>query len=501
MYQYPFGKRILSFSSVQHASESLSSEPWILNGDHNEVLKFAAGLVVFATIVFFRPHKKVTKKNRNDSPPRVPLTEREALIGLGGINKPWFLLDMMEKTGSDIYALTSNRHVVGDYKTTREILLDQTTVKPAFYKVYAALFGSDNMFAHTENDQFWHNVRKSVNRSMSSNEVNRMNRICAEHLDNWIKNTLEPCIANNETFDPTHEMSRITFKVISEATFEYHVTDEEYESFCHHLDIGKKEIQRMGFGNPLRKWYAPILVEHKVGMKSLAEVQAFGRKILNSYRENSNKSTNNTVIKMLEIPGVCVDDTQRIAEINTLFVSGHHTTADSISSALLLLTKNPKIQSKLQSTLGSMDSASRSKCQYMRDVITESNRLLPSTPLGSIRQLGRDFSCKDGSMTIPKGTEVYMPQILLHRNPGVFKNPADFIPERWENATEAMKSSMMTFSIGKRNCPGQSLALAEMYCILPKLLAEYKLELEDEGKLECYTTMGYIGARLKASKI
>ena len=96
---------------------------------------------------------------------------------------------------------------------------------------------------------------------------------------------------------------------------------------------------------------------------------------------------------------------------------------------------------------------------------------------------------------------MYLPQMLLHRNPSVFKNPKEFLPDRWENTTKEMKDSIMMFSLGQRNCPGQSLALVELYSAIPKLLTAYTFELEAEGRLEYFTTMKRVGARLKASKV
>ena len=454
--------------------------------------------LIFYALVSFTNHKP---RSCVRSAIKAPVDDKQVLMKLAGSDAPWFLLDMMEKTGSEIFRATSKYHIVGDYETARKILLDKESVKPTNYRFFKVLFGSDNILTHVQNDQFWHKVRKAVNRSMSSSEVSRMNRICTEHLNKWVKETLEPCIEKDEPFDPAHEMSRIIFKVVTEATFEYVISDEEYETFGHHVSIGLQETLRIAHGGRLRQLYAPLLSEHRNGMKSCSEVQGFARKVLNAYRNNANKSANNTTIKLLEVPGVCVDDTHRIAEISFLLLAGHETAANTISTTLVLLAKHPRIQDKLRSSLLSVDSNSRSKCEFMRHVITESNRLLPVTALGSVREVGRDISCKNGSITIPKGATVYLPQLLLHRNPRVFKDPATFNPERWENATEAMTASVMPFSLGQRNCPGQSLALVEFNSMISKLLTEYSFQLEKEGNIFFHTNMGFVGASLKASKM
>ncbi len=117
----------------------------------------------------------------------------------------------------------------------------------------------------------------------------------------------------------------------------------------------------------------------------------------------------------------------------------------------MLLSKHQEIQEKLRADLLGMKVDERSKSAYMRNVVMESNRLLPVTPLGTVRKIGRDITCKNeyGPMIIPKDSVMYIPLMLLHRNPSVFERPKEFLPERWENATKKMRESMMTFSLGQ----------------------------------------------------
>jgi len=468
------------------------------------VLTSGVGLLVLVSSLFFfagarRQHKH--QAIRDLSPPRAPVTEREALLRKSSTTGPWFLLEMAEKIGSDIYQLASNYYVVGDAETAREILLDRSSEKPEVYQFFKKLFGSDSLFSRLKTDQRWHNTSKAVHRSMSSSEVRRMDPVVVDQVNNWVNNTLEPLIANDESFDPFFEMSRIAFKVIAEATLEYIVTDEEYATYVHNLNNGKKELAHLISGNRFRKWFAPLLSDHRDRNKSCAELHVFGRKILDAYRQNPNKSSNNTTIKLLESPGVCVDDDHCIAEILTSLLAGTDSTGHTLGHTLVLLAKHNKVQDKLRVDLLNMDSAIRSKSVYMRHVVTESNRLLPVIPLGSARVVGRDISCKNNSMIIPKGAVVILPQVILHRNPAVFKDPAEFLPERWENATKAMKDSIQMFSLGQRQCTGQSLVLVELYTAISKLLAAYEFQVEKEGELKYFSTLAYYGCRVKASKV
>ena len=76
-------------------------------------------------------------------------------------------------------------------------------------------------------------------------------------------------------------------------------------------------------------------------------------------------------------------------------------------------------------------------------------------------------------MKIPKGSVFSMPQIVPNYDASVYDEPDEFRPERWLNATEEMKKSLLTFALGKRNCIGQSLATTELRSALPVLLSKY----------------------------
>jgi cytochrome P450 len=81
------------------------------------------------------------------------------------------------------------------------------------------------------------------------------------------------------------------------------------------------------------------------------------------------------------------------------------------------------------------------------------------------------------------------------------ENADEYVPSRWDHPTQAQKDSFMLFSAGKQNCVGQSLAQAELHCIVPRILSEVELEVEEEGTITWFLTLKPIGARLKAKRV
>lgn len=454
-------------------------------------------ILIYAVSYFSHKHGKTI--------PLAPAGMLETIQNMSGPNAPWFLLDMAKQINSDIFRLSlpipGGVYCVGCPITTREILLDAKTDKPKqIYKAIGELFGTDNI-ASRSNTPEWYHARKGVARAFSSIEINRMKRICAKHVDKWIEETLEPCIKNNQTFDPSIEMCRITFRIILEAGFEYDASDEEYEHFIHQMDDVVKEFASKQINNPFRRYYAPLLADYRNAVKSRDETQNFVRKVLDAYRMNTNKSSSNTIIRMIAENECFTSDIERVAELCVMIFAGHDTTGYTLSTTLILLAKHPSISEKLREELLSLEPSNWSRSQYLKNVITESQRLLPVVVNGPIRVTGRDIKCKDGSMMIPKGSVCFLPQGIPNRNEQIFKDAECFKPERWDSANEIMHQTCMPFALGKRNCVGQSLAVSELETVLPKLLAKYSFEIDTEGEIDFFLTLKYAGTRLKPSHV
>lgn len=64
-----------------------------------------------------------------------------------------------------------------------------------------------------------------------------------------------------------------------------------------------------------------------------------------------------------------------------------------------------------------------------------------------------------------------------HRDPKVFPDPEQFVPERWMSPNEVtndMKELFMPFSKGTRACLGKNLAIMELKLITATLVKNFK---------------------------
>ena len=168
------------------------------------------------------------------------------------------------------------------------------------------------------------------------------------------------------------------------------------------------------------------------------------------------------------------------------------------------LARNPREQRLLRNELRSHPEEDRRSLKMLRNVIKEGMRLQPVLPMQTRDEVNRDIIIKreghSKDFLIPKKSNVACSNILLCRNEEYFKDPDDFIPSRWEDVSDDAIVAVMPFSLGRRNCVGQSLAMIELHCVLARLCSDYDFSIEEEGVPTYYLLWKPFGARLVAKK-
>ncbi|XP_028398126.1 cholesterol 24-hydroxylase-like [Dendronephthya gigantea] len=173
----------------------------------------------------------------------------------------------------------------------------------------------------------------------------------------------------------------------------------------------------------------------------------------------------------------------KIDEFITIFIAGQETTANALSFALYEIILNPCIEKKIlnevNEVLGERDYVEfddLTKLKYLGQVFEESLRKFPvvSSPSRSLMK-----SLTVGGYYIPEGISVHTMQMFFGRNPEIWKDPEVFNPDRFANV-ENMPNFTMThfpFSLGPRNCIGQTFAKFESKVIMAKLLRKFQFRL------------------------
>ncbi|XP_032690154.1 cytochrome P450 4g15-like isoform X2 [Odontomachus brunneus] len=91
-----------------------------------------------------------------------------------------------------------------------------------------------------------------------------------------------------------------------------------------------------------------------------------------------------------------------------------------------------------------------------------------------------------GKYTLPKGVDVLITTINLHRNEKYWPKALTFDPDRFlpENIANIHPCSYIPFSNGPRNCIGAKYAMISMKILIATLLRTYILKVDKEVKIE-----------------
>ncbi|KAF2225373.1 benzoate 4-monooxygenase cytochrome P450 [Elsinoe ampelina] len=196
-----------------------------------------------------------------------------------------------------------------------------------------------------------------------------------------------------------------------------------------------------------------------------------------------------------------VTDQHVLAWVMASVIAGSDTTAIELRAIVYFLCKDPSKIRKLQAELDAVSSDSgiinwkdASKLPYLDAVIRESVRLHPAVALSLERLVPAEgFKLPDGEF-LPGGTVVGINPAVIHYNNEVYGSDVEkFVPERWlkkdgeaievfQERTQRMRETDMSFGYGKRACIGKNVAQVEIYKIIGTLFQKYDLELVEPEK-------------------
>jgi len=182
-------------------------------------------------------------------------------------------------------------------------------------------------------------------------------------------------------------------------------------------------------------------------------------------------------------------DRQLRDEVVTLTLAGHETTALVMFYTFYLLAQAPEAQKRLSDELErvlgerSATAGDVPNLKYTEWVIRESMRLYPPA-WGIAREALAD--CEIGGYSVPKGTQIFLIQWLVHRDGRWFDQPESFRPDRWDNdlIKRLPRCAYFPFGDGPRICIGNHFAMMEAVLLLATIAQKYHLTLEPGQTLE-----------------
>ncbi|WP_313676999.1 cytochrome P450 [Mycolicibacterium sp.] len=163
-------------------------------------------------------------------------------------------------------------------------------------------------------------------------------------------------------------------------------------------------------------------------------------------------------------PGL--SDNEIRADLITLVLAGHETTATTLAWVMDLLLHHPQVLEQVRAeALGGGST-------YTEAVINETLRLFPPAPITGRMTTGR---YQLGDYTLEPGTRIVLLLDAVNRDPASYPEPDEFRPERFVGA-RPQPHAWVPFGGGIKRCIGAAFAMRELTTVLHTLLREGRFE-------------------------
>ncbi|KAF7148536.1 hypothetical protein RHSIM_Rhsim03G0105900 [Rhododendron simsii] len=183
------------------------------------------------------------------------------------------------------------------------------------------------------------------------------------------------------------------------------------------------------------------------------------------------------------------------AEIVTLcseFINGGtDTTGTAIEWAIARVIQNPQIQTKLyeeiRSTVGDkkVEEKDAERMVYLNAFVKELLRKHPPTYFSLTHAVTEPTKLAGYDVPTDANVEIFLPGIS--EDPKIWKDPARFDPDRFLTGGEEADITgtngvkMMPFGIGRRICPGLSMATVHVNLMIARMVQEFEWSAYPEG--------------------
>ncbi|KAJ0756582.1 putative isoflavone 2'-hydroxylase [Helianthus annuus] len=219
--------------------------------------------------------------------------------------------------------------------------------------------------------------------------------------------------------------------------------------------------------------------------------------------EKNNKTMIEVLLSLQESDPEYYTDKMIRSFVLIILSAGTETSLGTMEWALSLLLNNPHVLKKAQNEIDIHVGNNRlikdsdiSDLPYLRCILNETLRLYPAAPLLTPRSSSKD--CVVGGYHIPSGTMLLVNQWAIHHDPNLWTDPERFIPERFEGL-EGWRDGfkLMPFGSGRRNCPGEGLALRVVGLTLGLLIQCFDWERMSEDMVDMTEAPGLTMPKLK----
>jgi cytochrome P450 len=335
----------------------------------------------------------------------------------------------------------------------------------------------------TSEGTFWRRQRRLAQPAFQHQQIERYAAVMVEHTERMLATWHD-----GEVRDPHEDLMHLTLGIVAKTLFDAELA-EDAETVGYSLDVVMNH-----FMSPMRWFrfldYLPIPSSRRY-WRAIGRLDEIIYKIIRSHRAEG-RDRGDLLSRLLaarDEDGAGMTDRQLRDEVVTLVLAGHETTALVLFYTFYLLSRSPEAEERLAAELRAVlpdrspTAADVPNLKYTEWVVREAMRLYPPA-WGIAREALAD--CEIGGYHVPKGTQIFMTQWLVHRDARWFDDPEVFRPERWDNdlIKRLPRCAYFPFGDGPRVCIGNHFAMMEAVLILATIARRYRLSVEPGQTLE-----------------
>ena len=326
----------------------------------------------------------------------------------------------------------------------------------------------------TAEGEHWQRQRKLIQPAFHKSQLRLLVDTIQETILTELKN-----IKTGKPMDIFPIFNDLAFQTVIKSIFNINISEADVDALQHTTEATQKMLVQE-LRQPFLVWWFNLSGKTKKYL-DLTENSRTILKRLVEERKQSNSNHHDLLDMLLTATyedGTYMDENQLVDEILILFAAGHETTSNAITFTCELLARNPEAQSKILDEINTIKNES-SDCMhwiknahYTKLVIEESMRLYP--PAYFMDRVNIEEDTFNG-MKLPKGSNLLFSIYEIHRHSDFWKQPSEFIPERFLDETIKFSKHYFPFGAGPRMCIGNNFAMYEMILAIIALVEQFEI--------------------------
>lgn len=325
----------------------------------------------------------------------------------------------------------------------------------------------------TSEDRVWAAQRQRLHQVFQADRMESFAEAAvtasSSRLEHWEKAGLV-----DRDLDIPEEMTRLALEILGLTLLRGNLADEA--DLVSSLDV----VERWAIRKMVNPLALPASVSFRV-RRALSRLDAIVQALVEAHRRDPPPEGEGDALDALLSAESEVDARLLRDEVVTLLIAGHETSASALAWTWYLISLNPAVRDRLEDELATVLAgrlptfADVPRLEYTRMVVQEALRLYPPVWMLPRRALGEDEIL---GHSVPAGADVLVSPYTLHRHPGFWHAPDEFLPERFAPGSASHPAAAyLPFGQGPRACLGSVSGMLEVVLVVATVAARYRLDL------------------------